>query len=172
MSARPSARQLFCRELEAVGKLSHPNIVIALDANEINGRHFLVMEYVDGPNLEELVRRQGPLSLGLACDYIMQAANGLQAAHLAGIVHRDIKPANLLVQRRGLETDAPGLVKLTDFGLARLLDETGQPVGSVLAKPNIVMGTPDFLAPEQARNQHAVDIRADLYASAARSTSC
>jgi serine/threonine protein kinase len=159
-----SARALFAREVEAVSKLSHPNIVTALDANEINERFFLVMELVDGPNLEQLVRQQGPLAIGLACDYILQATKGLQAAHAAGIVHRDIKPANLLVHRPGLSVDVPGLVKITDFGLARLLDpETGQSRGTILGKANTVMGTPDYLSPEQARNQHAVDIRSDLY---------
>jgi len=158
------ARALFAREVEAVGKLSHPNIVTALDANEINDRFFLVMELVDGPNLEQLVRQQGPLDIGLACDYILQATQGLQAAHAAGIVHRDIKPANLLVHRPGLSVDVPGLVKITDFGIARLLDpETGVSHGTMLGKANTVMGTPDYLSPEQARDQHAVDIRSDLY---------
>ena len=164
-SSRPSRLDdLFAHEMMAAAKLNHPNIVTALDANEVNGRYDLVLEFVDGPNLEQLVRQQGPLSVGLACDYILQAANGLQAAHAAGIVHRDIKPANLLLHRPGLGNDVPGLVKVSDFGLARLHEPgTTEPAGTILAKPNTVMGTPDYLSPEQARCLHTVDIRSDLY---------
>jgi serine/threonine-protein kinase len=158
------AHELFHRELQAAGQLNHPNAVTALDANEIDGRVFLVLEFVDGPNLEQLVREQGPLSVGLACDYIRQAALALQAAHALGMVHRDIKPANLLVQRRGLDADAPGLLKVTDFGLARLCDPQRPGTnGTLLLKPNTVMGTPDYVSPEQARDVHKVDIRSDLY---------
>src|SRR5438045_2266123 len=92
------AQELFLREVRAAAQLVHPNIVTAYDANEIDGRFFLVLEYVDGPNLEQLVRKQGPLAVGLACDYVRQAASGLQCAHAAGMVHRDVKPANILVQ--------------------------------------------------------------------------
>jgi eukaryotic-like serine/threonine-protein kinase len=91
------ARDLFLREVRAAAQLVHPNIVTAYDANEIDGRTFLVLEYVDGPNLEQLVRRQGPLPIGQACDYVRQTAHGLQCAHLQGMVHRDVKPANILV---------------------------------------------------------------------------
>jgi serine/threonine protein kinase len=131
------------------------------------------MEYVDGPNLDQLVRKQGPLSVGLACDYIRQVAVGLQCAHLMGMVHRDIKPANILVQRKGLSEGQPGLVKISDFGLARLHSPSSPRVGgtagsqsrlgTILTRDNAVMGTPDFLSPEQARNLHKVDIRSDLY---------
>src|SRR5262249_45295053 len=92
------AVELFLHEVRAVAQLVHPNIVTAFDANAVDGRFYLVLEYVDGPNLDELVRRQGPLSAGLACDYIRQVANRLQCAHLLGMLHRDIKPANILVQ--------------------------------------------------------------------------
>ena len=159
-----TAQDLFAREVMAISQINHPNIVTALDANEMNGRFYLVLEFVDGPNLEQLVRQQGPLSVGLACDYILQAANGLQAAHAVGVVHRDVKPANLLLHRPGLSDDAPGLVKVSDFGLARLLDaDAKKPAGTILVKENTVMGTPDYLSPEQARNLHKVDIRGDLY---------
>jgi serine/threonine-protein kinase len=160
------ARELFRREMWAVSKLVHPHIVTAFDANEIDGRCFLVLEYVDGPNLDQLVRRQGPLLVGLACDYTRQVADGLQCAHVLGMVHRDIKPANILVQRRGLDENSPGLVKISDFGLARLhapdADVPHSP-GTILTKENTVMGTPDFLSPEQARCLHKTDIRSDLY---------
>jgi serine/threonine-protein kinase len=164
------AIELFLHEVRAVSQLVHPNIVTAFDANEVKGRYYLVMEYVDGPNLDQLVRKQGPLSVGLACDYIRQVANGLQSAHLLGMVHRDIKPANILVQWHGQGgDDAPGLVKISDFGLARLAtpqtasrDAKGGPA-TILTRDNAVMGTPDYLSPEQARNLHRTDIRSDLY---------
>jgi eukaryotic-like serine/threonine-protein kinase len=161
------AQDLFLREVRAAAQLVHPNIVTAYDANEIEGRYFLVLEYVDGPNLEQLVRQQGPLPVGQACDYVRQIAHGLQSAHLLGMVHRDIKPANILVQRRGLNGDEVGLVKISDFGLARLhnpnaADHSDHP-GTILTKDNTVMGTPDYLSPEQARCLHKTDIRSDLY---------
>jgi serine/threonine-protein kinase len=162
------AQELFLREVRAAAQLVHPNIVTAYDANEIEGRFFLVLEYVDGPNLEQLVRQQGPLPVGQACDYVRQIAHGLQCAHILGMVHRDIKPANILVQRRGLNGDVVGLVKISDFGLARLhnpnaADDFGSHPGTILTKDNTVMGTPDYLSPEQARNLHKTDIRSDLY---------
>jgi serine/threonine-protein kinase len=162
------AQELFEREVRVVASLTHPNIATALDASEVDGRCFLVLEYVDGPNLEQLVRKQGPVAVGLACDYISQAAGGLQAAHLVGMVHRDIKPANLLVQRQGFAADSPGLIKISDFGLARLVSPNpstaaAHGVGTILTKENTVMGTPDFLSPEQARSLHNTDIRSDVY---------
>jgi serine/threonine-protein kinase len=164
----PKAQQLFQREVRAAAKLVHPNIVTAYDANQIGDRCYLVMEYVDGPNLEQLVQQQGPLPVGLACDFIRQAAGGLQYAHELGMVHRDIKPANLLAQRpTGSSPYASCSVKILDFGLARLhtMAPDGTPVGndSIMAAENTVLGTPDYLSPEQARNLHQVDIRSDLY---------
>ncbi len=157
------ARDMFLREVRAVAQLVHPNIVTAFDANQVGDRFYLVLEYVDGPNLDQLVKAQGPLSIGQACDFIRQAAQGLQAAHVAGLVHRDIKPANILVQRRAAD-GSPGLVKISDFGLAKLIDQSGDsPAGTILTKPNTVMGTPDYLSPEQARCMHSLDIRSDLY---------
>jgi serine/threonine-protein kinase len=162
------ARELFLREVRAVAQLVHPNVVTAFDASEEDGRYYLVLEYIDGPNLDQLVRKQGPLPVGLTCDYIRQAANGLQAAHALGMVHRDIKPANILVQRRGLQEHSPGLIKISDFGLARLHAPETSPsapnhAGTILVRQNTVTGTPDFLSPEQARDLHQADIRSDLY---------
>ena len=157
------ARELFRREVHAAGRLMHPNIVTAHDASFDEGRHYLVMEFVDGPNLEQLIRERGPLPVGTACEIIRQAALGLQYAHEQGMVHRDIKPSNLLVQRGA---GGPFVVKILDFGLARLQDPLGDGVGApgtILAKPNVIMGTPDYLSPEQSRSLHAVDIRSDLY---------
>jgi serine/threonine-protein kinase len=162
------ARVLFLREVRAAAQLVHPNIVAAFDASNDHGRYYLVLEYIDGPNLDQLVRRQGPLPVGLACEYIKQAANGLRAAHALGMVHRDIKPSNILVQRRGLHEDSAGLIKISDFGLARLhapekSANAPNHAGTILVKQNTVTGTPDYLAPEQARDVHKADIRSDLY---------
>jgi serine/threonine-protein kinase len=158
------AQEMFLHEVRAVAQLVHPNVVAAYDANKAGDRYYLVLEYVDGPNLDQLVKARGPLSVGQACDFIRQSAQGLQAAYALGMVHRDMKPANILVQRRAAD-GSPGLVKISDFGLARLADSasgTGAPE-TILTKPNTVMGTPDFLSPEQARNLHRTDIRSDIY---------
>jgi serine/threonine protein kinase len=155
------AQEMFQREVRAVARLMHPNIVTAYDANQIGDRHYLVLEYVDGPNLEQLVHAKGPLPVGQACEIIRQIALGLQYAYEQGMVHRDIKPANMLLQR-----GPRGLVKISDFGLARLLDQPAPVeggVGSIVTRENTVMGTPDYLSPEQARNLHHADIRSDLY---------
>lgn len=157
------AREMFLREVRAVAQLVHPNIVTAFDANKVEDRYYLVLEYVDGPNLDQLVKARGPLSIGQACDFIRQSAQGLHCAHVAGMVHRDIKPANILVQRRAADGSS-GLVKISDFGLAKLVN-TGSEITNqtILNKPNTVMGTPDFLSPEQARCMHKIDIRSDVY---------
>ena len=156
------AKELFLHEVQAAAKLSHPNIVMAFDANENDGRHYLAMEYVDGPNLERYVKKQGPLPVGLACEIIFQAANGLQHAHEKGMIHRDIKPANLLVHQE--QGSATIQVKILDFGLARLHQPS--PVStekSIVVGERTVMGTPDFLSPEQSQDMHDTDIRSDLY---------
>src|SRR5262245_39721833 len=165
-TANPEAVARFRREVHAAARLNHPNIVTAHDADEAGGLHFLVMEYVEGTSLDRLVRRRGPLSVVTACRCIRQAALGLQHAHEQGMVHRDIKPHNLMVTRKGQ-------VKVLDFGLARLAAEMDSPGWSgreptpgptvAVTTPSLVMGTPDYLAPEQARNASAVDIRADIY---------
>jgi serine/threonine protein kinase len=158
------ARHLFMREVRAAGKLMHPNIVTAHDANEVDGRHYLVMEYIDGPNLDQLVRERGQLPMGLACDIVRQAASGLQCAFEHGMVHRDIKPSNLLLQRTGTTLSSGYLVKILDFGLARLGDVAeGAGAASGSSGKHVIMGTPDYLSPEQARALHLVDIRSDLY---------
>jgi serine/threonine-protein kinase len=159
------AQALFFREMQAASRLNHPNVVTAFDADEANGRHFLVLEYVNGPNLEQLVRQKGPLPVGQACDFVRQAALGLGAAHRLGMVHRDVKPANLLLHRTGEGSDWYGVVKIIDFGLARLAG-TGPADGNadtILTTPNTILGTPDFLSPEQARDLHKTDVRSDLY---------
>jgi serine/threonine protein kinase len=152
------AVERFRGEVRAAAKLHHPNIVTAHDAEEAEGLHFLVMEYVDGISLDRFVAKQkGPIPATLACQFIRHAALGLHHAHAQGMIHRDIKPHNLIVTRKGH-------VKILDFGLARLVqnDASESEVGGVTA-PNLVVGTPDYLAPEQARNSHDVDKRSDLY---------
>jgi serine/threonine-protein kinase len=155
--ANQAAVRRFRREIRAAAQLSHPNIVLALDADEVNGTHFFVMEYVEGEDLARLVKRHGPLPVGLACDCVRQAALGLQHAFERGLVHRDIKPHNLLLTREGV-------VKVLDMGLARLdrpPDDTGP--SSLMTRVGMVVGTADYIAPEQALNSHTADVRADLY---------
>jgi serine/threonine protein kinase len=152
----PEAINRFRREMRAAAQLSHPNIVLAYDADEVDGRHFLVMEYVEGTDLKKVVEQRGPLPVLEACSYVRQAALGLQHAFERGWVHRDIKPANLL---RNRET-----IKNLDFGLARFWQtREGDETASEVTTDDRFMGTPDFMAPEQAVDSHAVDIRADIY---------
>ncbi|MCI0461882.1 MAG: serine/threonine protein kinase [Gemmataceae bacterium] len=161
------AQKLFLREMQAAARLTHPNIVTAYDANQIGERYYLVLEYVEGPNLHRLVRRHGPLPVGQACDFIRQIAEGLHYAFEMGMVHRDIKPSNLLLRPVGEGSRRRYTVKILDFGLARLHNRNpDEPTtaGTILVtRENVLIGTPDFVSPEQARDLHAADIRSDLY---------
>lgn len=149
-----AARERFYREARAVAALDHPNIVHAYDIDQDDTLHFLVMEYVDGASLQDIVKKSGPLSVQRACHYMHQAALGLEHAHQADLVHRDIKPGNILVDRSGV-------VKILDMGLARFFSDEDD----ILTKKydENVLGTADYLAPEQAMDSHGVDIRADIY---------
>src|SRR5262245_10670125 len=150
-----SSLERFYREARAVAALDHPNIVRAYDIDQEENLHFLVMEHVDGSSLQDIIKRHGPMDVLRTSHYIRQAALGLQHAHeTAALVHRDVKPGNILVDRNGI-------VKVLDMGLARFFnDEDDQ-----LTKKHDenVLGTADYLAPEQALDSHSVDIRADVY---------
>ncbi len=148
----PSYLERFYREARAVAALDHPNIVRAHDIDHDESLHFLVMEYVDGTNLQDIVSRHGPLEVTRAAHYLSQAAWGLQHAYEAGLVHRDIKPGNILLDRSGA-------VKVLDMGLARFFNTDDN-----LSKKydETVLGTSDYLAPEQTLASN-VDIRADIY---------
>lgn len=150
----PGAVARFQREMKAVGKLDHPNIVRAYDAGEVDGKHFLAMELVDGLDLSHLATRFGALPLADACELVRQAAEGLEHARSHGLVHRDIKPSNLMLS-------AKGQVKILDLGLAMLAEESA--ANDELTAAGQLMGTLDYLAPEQAEDSRAVDIRADIY---------
>jgi serine/threonine protein kinase/formylglycine-generating enzyme required for sulfatase activity len=154
----PDAVRRFYHEVRAAARLVHPNIVTAYDAGEHNGLHYLVMEYVDGPNLSRVIKQHGPLPVPQALDCVLQVARGLEYAHSQGIVHRDIKPSNLLI-------DSAGKVKILDLGLARTatLDAPLGPEAERLTHSGQVMGTFDYMAPEQALDPRQADHRADIY---------
>lgn len=151
----PESVGRFEREMRAIGRLEHPNIVQAFDAGECEGRHYLVMELVDGLDLSSVVQRVGPLSIADATCAIAEAAKGLQHAHDHGMVHRDIKPSNVMLTKHGT-------VKILDLGLA--LFEEPQLTDSELTSSGQIMGTLDYIAPEQLNDSHAVDRRVDIYA--------
>lgn len=178
--AESSVVDRFRREVRTAAQLAHPNIVTAYDAEEVGDVHVLAMELVDGTDLSEVVKQRGPLPFEVACDFISQAAAGLQHAHDCGMVHRDIKPHNLMVTSNGQ-------VKILDFGLAILsakLESTSEtqqepsvvgtessdnarwertPLENRLTSIGCTMGTPDFISPEQAADAHTADGRSDIY---------
>jgi serine/threonine protein kinase len=150
----PEALQRFFAEVRGAAKLQHPNIVAAYDAEQAGSLHLLVMEYVEGVDLASYVEPEGPLPVEHACNFIRQAALGLQHAFEQGMVHRDIKPQNLMLTRKGQ-------VKILDFGLARLASERTK--GKGLTQVGAFLGTPEYVAPEQATDASTADIRADIY---------
>ena len=144
----------FQQEAKAIASLNHPNIVRAHDIDNQGDTHYIVMEYVDGDDLQTIVKEKGPLSFEKVADYTAQAARGLQHAHDVGLIHRDVKPANVLI-------NSAGKVKLLDLGLALFADD--EEASLTIDFNDKVLGTADYLAPEQALNSHGVDHRADLY---------
>jgi WD40 repeat protein len=164
----PQAVERFRREAKAAARLNHPNIVTAHDADQAGGLHFLVLEFIEGTSLAAVVAARGPLGVAEACGYVRQAAAGLQHAFEHGMVHRDVKPANLMLT-------PDGRIKVLDFGLAHVIDSTEPDVPTAsettelapaagLTRASTVLGTPDYMAPEQAADSRAVDVRTDVYA--------
>jgi hypothetical protein len=157
----PNAVSRFQQEVRAIARLAHPNIVTAHDADEASGIHFLVTEYVNGMDLGRYVRTHGPMSVERAIHCVLQAAMGLAYAHQKGVVHRDIKPTNLLL-------DPDWHVKVLDLGLARIMSDVAVPPGAVggvplLTQSGHILGTVDFMAPEQSESTKHADQRSDIY---------
>jgi tRNA A-37 threonylcarbamoyl transferase component Bud32 len=144
--------QRFEREAQSAAALNHPNIVTVYDVGAEAGEHYIAMEYVDGPNLQQRLDAEGALEWTEALRIVRQALRGLDAAHRIGVVHRDIKPHNIIL-------NGAGLVKIADFGLAKRLDDSVQ----TLTIPGLIVGSPAYMAPEQARGEE-LDARTDLFA--------
>lgn len=157
----PEAVARFRHEARAVAALSHPNIVSGYDADYVGETHFLVMEYVEGLDLESwFTEYKGrAIPVGVVCEFVRQAALGLQHAHERGMVHRDVKPANILLTQDS--RDEPPVVKILDLGLSRFVSESVE--DSSLTRTGQIMGTPEYISPEQARNTRQADIRSDIY---------
>jgi serine/threonine-protein kinase len=151
---KTSYLERFQREAKAIASLNHPNIVRAYDIDNEKDTHYIVMEYVEGVDLQILVQKHGPLPYAIVADYIAQAAHGLQHSHDSGLIHRDVKPANLLINK-------DGVIKVLDLGLALFQDQSDASL--TMEYNDKVLGTADYLAPEQALNSHTVDNRADIY---------
>ena len=155
------ALERFRREVQTVAQLDHPNIALVRDADEIDGKPYMIMDFIEGFNLSQRVKQVGAMPIGEAVEYIRQAALGLQHAFERGIVHRDIKPANLVVTTTKNNHDPRPLVKILDFGLARYESESDN--ADRLTQFGHMLGTVDYVAPEQAQNARNADIRADIY---------
>jgi serine/threonine protein kinase len=156
---RPRSVARFLREIRSTAALNHPNLVVAYDADEIDGTYCLIMEYVTGRSLKMLVHEFGSLPPRWACDCVRQAALALQHIHECGLVHRDVKPSNLLVTT--VAADQAPAVKLLDIGLARFVSETEEEGG--LTRAGQIVGTGSYMAPEQVADARRADIRADIY---------
>ncbi len=183
LTSNSDAVRQFQRELEAVTRLNHPNIIKTFDANQVGAIHYFAMEFVEGMDLHRFVEACGPLPVEQACEFMRQVGTGLQHAHQMGLVHRDIKPANLFllhppVQGRWLESlggvlpprrGPDPVVKILDWGLARLMRAPGDTdpdqdsPAHLEAEKGMLIGTADYIAPEQARDASLVDTRADIY---------
>jgi serine/threonine-protein kinase len=177
--SNPAAVQRFEREIAVACQVAHPNVVRAFDADVAGGKMFLAMEFVEGLDLDTLLSGNGPLPIAEACEYARQTAAGLAACHERGLVHRDIKPKNLLLTRAGIENPKSEirnpksafptldsrlpLIKILDLGLARFDDAGPEQTAPRLTQLGKVVGTADYMAPEQGRDSHNVDGRADLY---------
>jgi WD40 repeat protein/tRNA A-37 threonylcarbamoyl transferase component Bud32 len=174
--SHPESVGRFRRESQAAARLAHPNIVLVYESDQAGELHYLSMEYVEGQTLQRFVEQHGPLPIALACEWIRQAALGLQHAHEQMLVHRDIKPSNLMLalphsvvaEKRSdtaLAAWQNAVLKILDMGVARLYQAGGSIEESLttLTQDGAVVGTPDYIAPEQLEDAHQADIRADLY---------
>src|SRR5262249_8271075 len=137
-------------------KLSHPNIVTVFDSRDYKGIHFLVMELIEGTDLAQVLKERGVFPVPFACECVRQSALGLQHAHEQDLVHRDIKPHNLMLTKQGA-------IKVMDLGLARTVKTADAAATEGVTTTGAVMGTADYMAPEQGLNSKTVDIRADVY---------
>ena len=146
----------FEREVKASEKLVHPNIIAVLDSGGINGQLFMVMELIEGKDLFELINEKGKLPVNEAVAYIIQAARALEHAHANGVIHRDVKPANLIA-------DSKGLLKIVDMGLAKIQAGENEDIVSMLTTNTAIMGSADFMSPEQTVSTKNVDARTDIY---------
>lgn len=155
----------FEREARAAASIHHPNVVDVTDFGESNeGVFYLVMEYVEGETLHRLLRREGTLAVKRAVKLLRQIADGVEAAHDAGILHRDLKPANIFIMQKAKSSD-DGFIKVGDFGLAKIVNQTITDITSnAVPASRGIIGTPEFMAPEQMQPELGVDIRADIYA--------
>lgn len=149
----PTLVKRFQAEAQSAAQIRHPNVVEVVDSGEADGYLYIAMEYVDGTDLHDFVRKRGPIPVRRTIEIVKQVASALQHAYEQNIVHRDIKPSNLLLRR-------DGQVKLSDFGLARSVDEASE---SDITRAGTTVGTVDFMSPEQARNSKSADVRSDLY---------
>ena len=157
LNENSSRYERFIREARASASLEHPNIVRAFDIDKKGDTHFIVLEFVDGKDLDHIAKTQGPLDFDRICDFMIQVCDGLHFAHESGMIHRDIKPANLILDKKGV-------VKVLDMGLALQstdVDESEKAALTIMHDDHL--GTADYLAPEQAINSHGVDARADIY---------
>ena len=152
----PEVIKRFEREVKAAARLVHSNIITVFDADQADGKIFMVMEYIDGDDLGEILRKKGQLSVSEVVDYMIQTAKGLKYAHDQGVIHRDIKPSNILV-------DSSGNVKIVDMGLAKVENKGDDESLPMLTEPTAIMGTVDFMSPEQGFSSKNVDARADIY---------
>ncbi len=174
LTGHSDALRQFERELDAVQRLNHPNVIKTWDAHQVGAMHYFAMEYVEGTDLKRYIQEHGPLPVDQACDYVRQVALGLQHAHQHGLVHRDIKPANLLLVHGTLATTNLTIgtarrppdpqIKILDWGLARVMHGPGENSAEAdEIEKGLLIGTADYIAPEQASDPGLVDTRADLY---------
>src|SRR5262249_13391764 len=153
----------FLREARLATRLRHPNVVCTFHSGTANGLYFLVMEHLEGETLDQIFQRRGPLPPGEAVRLVHQLLEGLQCLHEQGTSHRDLKPANLMLVGGRPDQTLDGTLKILDIGTGRALFDDAP--GSALTNEDDMLGTPQYMAPEQARDPRSADIRADIYSA-------